>query len=339
MDNGLITGHAYTVTKVLDLNGKKLIRIRNPWGQGEWTGAWSDNSEKWNSLTGAEMAKVNLKEAEDGEFWMSYSDFIKNWSTITVCHLSVNSYNEDIVDSEKSKDISYWSADYFHSKWIPGSNAGGSAETFWKNPQFLIQLSGKNGKEGTVIVSLLQKWSRLKRTLKKADENEYFEEEIQFKLFMVNCKIYTSFINLFLNVYSFVKVNEGVRVSDHKNTGLKFRSDQLEKIGTSGHHTALREVTKKFRITPGNYVVVPCTLEADVKCDFLARVFTHTMKIVGAELYKNNGYDFEYEGSEDEEEEEDDDYEEDDDDEEDYDEEDFEEDDDDEEEDEDEDEE
>ena len=140
MDNGLITGHAYTVTKVLDLNGKKLIRIRNPWGQGEWTGAWSDNSEKWNSLTGAEMAKVNLKEAEDGEFWMSYSDFIKNWDFITICHLSVSSYEDSIIDSERENASPYWWVTQFHCAWTPESNAGGATETYWKNPQFLIQL-------------------------------------------------------------------------------------------------------------------------------------------------------------------------------------------------------
>jgi calpain-15 len=27
--------------------GNKLINIRNPWGQFEWEGDWSDKSEKW----------------------------------------------------------------------------------------------------------------------------------------------------------------------------------------------------------------------------------------------------------------------------------------------------
>ena len=49
---GLIEGHAYSVVKVVKVvkeNGKavKLVQLRNPWGKGEFEGAWSDNSKLW----------------------------------------------------------------------------------------------------------------------------------------------------------------------------------------------------------------------------------------------------------------------------------------------------
>ena len=47
LNNGLIKGHAYTITYVAKAHVRgqeiELIRVRNPWGnEREWTGAWSD---------------------------------------------------------------------------------------------------------------------------------------------------------------------------------------------------------------------------------------------------------------------------------------------------------
>lgn len=51
MDCGLVRGHAYGVTALRRawLGGEKLpktsrlfmVRMRNPWGTADWTGAWS----------------------------------------------------------------------------------------------------------------------------------------------------------------------------------------------------------------------------------------------------------------------------------------------------------
>lgn len=59
---------------MLELNAsgydEKLIRIRNPWGNDvEWTGAWSDDSEEWNSMSEDEKSELGLVKNADGEFW------------------------------------------------------------------------------------------------------------------------------------------------------------------------------------------------------------------------------------------------------------------------------
>lgn len=51
---GLIGGHAYSLLMAREVrarNGKtlKLLKIRNPHGNSEWTGNWSDQSSKWQT--------------------------------------------------------------------------------------------------------------------------------------------------------------------------------------------------------------------------------------------------------------------------------------------------
>ena len=50
-EDGFVLGHVYTVlsAKLLKHKGKelKLLKCRNPWGNTEWKGAWSDESNLW----------------------------------------------------------------------------------------------------------------------------------------------------------------------------------------------------------------------------------------------------------------------------------------------------
>ena len=75
--NGLVMGHAYTVTRVASLEtGKRetrIIRVRNPWGNDvEWKGSWSDRSYEWNSLSSEIKKALEYKQLPDGESWMKY---------------------------------------------------------------------------------------------------------------------------------------------------------------------------------------------------------------------------------------------------------------------------
>ena len=37
-DSNLLPGHSYAIIDVKEVQGNKLINIRNPWGNFEWTG-------------------------------------------------------------------------------------------------------------------------------------------------------------------------------------------------------------------------------------------------------------------------------------------------------------
>jgi hypothetical protein len=59
-----------------------------------------------------------------------------------------------------------------------------------------------------------------------------------------------------------------------KSTGLRLYSNQLKRYGTSGSYINAREVTKRFRLVPGNYVIIPSTYDSDISCEFIIRIFT-----------------------------------------------------------------
>lgn len=49
---GLVAAHSYGLLaahEVTDASGEKvhLVQLRNPWGDFEWKGNWSDESELW----------------------------------------------------------------------------------------------------------------------------------------------------------------------------------------------------------------------------------------------------------------------------------------------------
>ena len=88
LPNGLIIGHAYGISDMRKIKApfwkrnKRnpgeviLMRLHNPWGEVEWNGAWSDKSEEWNKISESKRIKLGFKVADDGDFWMSFDDWV-----------------------------------------------------------------------------------------------------------------------------------------------------------------------------------------------------------------------------------------------------------------------
>ncbi|CAG8472191.1 9508_t:CDS:2 [Ambispora leptoticha] len=88
---GLVDNHAYSILEARELNGVKLLKIRNPYGGfPEWTGAWSDGSEQW---TPENLAALNHKFGLDGVFWMAYEDFLTFFAFLFKCQIFDSSWN------------------------------------------------------------------------------------------------------------------------------------------------------------------------------------------------------------------------------------------------------
>lgn len=85
---GIVDGHAYTVLTCLhDIAGSgiNLIKVRNPWGKGEFqSGKWDDDGEGWQEHPEVEEF-IQPVAADDGSFWMEPEEFFQYFHTVYLC--------------------------------------------------------------------------------------------------------------------------------------------------------------------------------------------------------------------------------------------------------------
>lgn len=59
-------------------------------------------------------------------------------------------------------------------------------------------------------------------------------------------------------------------------TGEQLNSVDLRRIGSSGAYQNKRTITKRFHLTPGEYVIIPSTYEENTEAGILLRIFSET---------------------------------------------------------------
>lgn len=98
---GIVQGHAYSILQVREVQGHRLLQLRNPWGDTEWTGDWSKGSPQMTvqmqTLLGsvgsndrnsaAAQRQRQAEEAQRGEFWMSLNDFLYAFRRVYLCRV------------------------------------------------------------------------------------------------------------------------------------------------------------------------------------------------------------------------------------------------------------
>lgn len=198
---------------------------------------------------------------------MNFEDFLTCFDDIQICHTKPCSFSDELLKIDDDSDLE-WKETILHDEWIVGKSAGGPGypvpESFWTNPQFFIKLIDVDDNDNenlvSIIIALMQKDSREKKAKTRGMEAEEF---IQFRLF---------------------RVNDNVKINDSKN--VKFYGNQTEMIGDSGDYINYREITRRFRVKPGNYVIVPSTFEPNKTAKFMLRLYT-LKKIETKQLIKD----------------------------------------------------
>ncbi|GIK06975.1 hypothetical protein Aspvir_002628 [Aspergillus viridinutans] len=108
---GISENHSYSIMDAKEVDGRRLLRLRNPWGKKEWTGAWSDGSEQW---TPEWMQKLDHKFGNDGFFWISYEDLLKKYQHLDRTRL----FGPEWTVTQQWTTLNVpWSADYHSTKF------------------------------------------------------------------------------------------------------------------------------------------------------------------------------------------------------------------------------
>ncbi|KAK7930628.1 hypothetical protein WMY93_007023 [Mugilogobius chulae] len=239
---GLVKGHAYSITGLeeVEYQGRKvrLIRIRNPWGQVEWNGPWSDDSREWNYVDRAEKTRILQNSTDDGEFWMEFEDFKRNYDTVEICNMTPDALTDDTKR--------HWEVNLFEGSWIRGSTAGGCRnyiDTFWTNPQFQLQLVDADDEDDvcSVVIALMQK---NRRKLRKE--------------------------GLDLETIGFAVYEAPDDVDQLGKDFFRYNPSKAR----SRTYINMREVSERFTLPPGRYLLVPTTFQPHHEADFIVRIFS-----------------------------------------------------------------
>ncbi|KAL8898183.1 MAG: hypothetical protein Q9192_002211 [Flavoplaca navasiana] len=107
----LFSSSAYSVMEAREVKGERLLRIRNPWGDTEWKGPWSDGSEQW---TPEWMELLNHRFGDDGMFWISFKDFLRKYQSLDRTRLFGPEWS--ICQQWTTVNVP-WSADYNDTKF------------------------------------------------------------------------------------------------------------------------------------------------------------------------------------------------------------------------------
>jgi hypothetical protein len=109
--DGIHGGHAYSILGAKSYKNEKLLKVKNPWGQGEWNGPWSDGSSQWNAES---IAALGHTFGDDGVFWIRYTDLLKKYNTIWRTRLFTDEWN--VTQQWTSLSVP-WSGDFQDTKF------------------------------------------------------------------------------------------------------------------------------------------------------------------------------------------------------------------------------
>ncbi|CDW83096.1 cysteine protease family c02 [Stylonychia lemnae] len=227
---GIMTGHAYGIIDVFEIQSSikthRLLRIRNPWGEMEWKGKWSDHSEEievHKDLIQKYTSELAIDEQftpgeEDGTFLINFRSWRDLFNNMYIC--------VDFPDD--------WTGIRFKGCWdetcsggIPSPMTVENMQRWGKNPQYCISVE----QDFEIFISLAQQDGRSKR-----DDGKY----LKFP--------YSEIIHPIL--FTVLELPSNQRRMEQFNKALVKGASVLKEH---------REVSLRLKLPAGRYIIVPST--------------------------------------------------------------------------------
>ena len=125
---GIISYHEYSILDAVVSGGQKFLRLRNPWGNTEWKGEYSDGHSSWDEHPDIKKELITdrgFDKKNDGSFWILWDTVLYYYESCYLCH--------DICRGYQSQGF---------KGMFTESNSGGhiGSRSADKNPRYLLIL-------------------------------------------------------------------------------------------------------------------------------------------------------------------------------------------------------
>ena len=250
---GIVQGHAYSILELLEADGVKLLKLRNPWGSGvEWKGAWADGAPEWTPRMRKRLGYA--PKDGDGVFYMQWEDFQQHYATIYLCRVFPPHAAHQLAGR--------WDA---HTAGGPFWGSGArcclccvharadvryAGTTYHKNPRFSLRRRDGASRPTSAYLTLTQVWD-------SAGDDAHDREK---------------------------DTSAAIRIDVFRETGERFASwstmDQgrvdKQRVGGNGVYAYTRQVSAELTLPAcaEGWLLVPSTFAAGQQAAFILAVYT-----------------------------------------------------------------
>jgi calpain len=200
-----------------------------------------------------ERAKFGMSIDHDGEFWMSYDDFLMRFDKLNIC-----------TNRTPSDQGISWKCTEFNGAWIQGKTAGGclmNKQTFHLNPQFVVNLDTPDSNDPSGRCSFFLSLSQKNRPIQNSKRN---------------------YVSLGYAIYKLDQFKP-----DQEPIGEMFFRFAHPVEYTSSFSPS-RGITGRHKLPPGTYLIVPSPFSNTTEAEFILRVYSETIKEVIPEEVDEN---------------------------------------------------